>query len=343
MMDSFHQFANKEYLYLLLIVPLIILLFIISRIIKSRSIKRYGDFGVISQLMPDYSKNRPVVKFILLTTALALIIFGIARPQFGAKLKEVKREGVEIVIALDVSKSMLAQDIKPSRLESAKRAISKMVERMSNDKIGLIVFAGDAYTQIPITTDYASVELFLETINPGIVPKPGTAVGSAIELGMKSFSPDNEKSKVLIIITDGENHEDNAVEAATKASEKGITVFTIGMGLSKGTPIPIAGKNDFMRDKSGSVVVSKLNVAVLQQVAAAGKGIFVQANNSSSALKTVLEEIDNMEKQEMETKVFSEFDEKFQIPIGIALFLLFIEFLILERRNRLLKNFKLFS
>ena len=224
------RFAYPEYLIYLLIVPVVIILFVISRYRKKRAIKKFGDLPVISQLMTEVSSSRPVWKFIFVIISITLILITIARPQFGSQLKEIKRKGIEIIIALDVSNSMLAEDIKPNRLENAKLAISKLVERLRDDKIGLIVFGGDAYVQIPITTDYDATEMFLNSINTGIIPKQGTAIGSAIELGIKSFTPDNEKSKVLVIITDGENHEDNAVEAAKNAAEKSVVVHTIGMG-----------------------------------------------------------------------------------------------------------------
>ncbi len=337
------RFAYPEYLIYLLIVPVAIILFVISRYRKKRAIKKFGDLPVISQLMTEVSSSRPVWKFIFVIVSITLILITIARPQFGSQLKEIKRKGIEIIIALDVSNSMLAEDIKPNRLENAKLAISKLVERLRDDKIGLIVFGGDAYVQIPITTDYDATEMFLNSINTGIIPKQGTAIGSAIELGMKSFTPDNEKSKVLVIITDGENHEDNAVEAARNAAEKNVVVHTIGMGRPEGSPIPAKGSNDFMKDRSGSVIVSKLNVSMLQQIAKAGNGMYVQASNTSSALKTLFSEINKMEEQEMEAKVYSDYDEKFQYIAAFALLFLFIDFIVLERKNRMLRNVNLFK
>ena len=340
------RFANPKILYLFLIVLLIIVLYFISSKFKKKALKRFGELEVISQLMPDISFTRPIYKFILIILSLSFLIVALARPQFGSKLKKVKREGVEIIIALDVSNSMMAEDIKPNRLERAKRSISKLVDRLQDDKIGLIVFAGDAYTQLPVTTDYAAAKMFLNSVNTGFVPKQGTAIGSAIELAMKSFSPDNDKEKALIIISDGENHEDNAVEMASKALEKNIKVFTIGMGLPNGAPIPIIHKNgqrDFRKDLSGNVVITKLDENMLQQIAAAGEGAYIRASNAKTGLNTLFNKINKLEKQKLESNIYSDYDEKFQYFAGIALFMLLLEYLILERKNKFLKNINIFK
>ncbi|NOZ45950.1 MAG: VWA domain-containing protein [Chlorobi bacterium] len=340
------RFENPQILYTLIGVLIIIVLYIISFTYKKRALKKFGDISVITPLMPDVSFFRPKLKFTFIVLALIFIIIALAKPQFGSKLQEVKREGVEIIIALDVSNSMLAEDIKPNRLERSKRAIAKLIDKLKNDKIGLIVFAGDAYTQLPITTDYAAAKMFLESVNTGFVQKQGTAIGSAIELAMKSFSPDNDKEKALIIISDGENHEDDAVEVAKQALEKNIKVYTIGMGLPQGAPIPIMtkyGQRGFRKDKSGNVVVTKLDEKTLQQIAVAGEGMYIRANNSKTGLKTLFNKINKMEKQKLKTKVYSAYDEKFQYFAAIALFLLIVEFLILERKNKYFKNVNIFK
>ncbi len=340
------QFAHTNYLYFLLVIPILIIIFIISLQIKKKAVKSFGDLKIISGLMPNVSYRRPRLKFILLIIALTFIIIGVAGPQFGAKLKKVKREGIEMIFALDVSNSMMAEDIKPNRLERSKQAISKLIDKLHNDKIGLIVFAGDAYTQLPITTDYSAAKMFLSTVSPEIVPKQGTAIGSAIKLGMNSFSPDNNRSKALIIITDGENHEDNAVEMAEEANKKGIVVYTIGMGLPKGAPIPIVGRygqRDFRTDKSGNVVITKLNEQMLQQIASAGNGIYIRANNSNAGINILYKKINKMDKTEIESKIYSEYDERFQYLIAIALILLFVEFIIIERKNKLFKDVNIFK
>jgi Ca-activated chloride channel family protein len=311
------------------------------------ALKRFGDPELIAQLHPERSVGRQVLKFILVLLALSAIIIGISRPQFGSKLHEIKREGVELIIALDVSNSMLAEDIQPNRLERAKQAIAKLVDRLVNDRIGLIVFAGDAYVQIPVTTDYVSAKMFLAAINTDIVPKQGTAIGSAIHLAMKSFGPGDETGKALIIITDGENHEDDAVTAAREAAEKGITVHTVGVGLPKGAPIPVYSggirQNSFLKDQNGNTVISKLNDKMLKEIAAAGKGVYIRSSEARLGLNNLFDEINKMDKQELESKIYSDYDERFQYFFWLALLLLIIEFFILNRKNRWLTRLKLFG
>ncbi|WP_297097294.1 VWA domain-containing protein [uncultured Draconibacterium sp.] len=339
------RFGNIEYLWGLLIIPLLTVFFVWSRISRRRALKKFGQQEILGQLMPYSSGNRPVVKFIILMLALAFFIVGIARPQFGSKLKTEKREGVELMIALDVSNSMMAEDIQPNRLERAKRAISRLVDRLKDDKIGLIVFAGDAYTQLPITTDYNSAKLFLNSVNTQIVPKQGTAIGAAIDLARKSFTPNGEANKAIVIITDGENHEDDALASAKAALDEGAIVHTIGMGLPSGSPIPVFrnGQTDYLKDRDGNVVVTKLNEQMLEQIAATGGGIYVRANNAQVGLNALFDEINKMEKQEMETRTYSEYDDQFQYFFAVGLFLLLLEFVILERKNKYLKRIKLFG
>jgi Ca-activated chloride channel homolog len=340
------RFGNIEYLYFLIAIPvlLVLLIYIIYR--KKKDLNHFGDKEIISQLMPEASDSRPVIKYIIQILALLALIIGIARPQFGSKLREVKREGVEIIIALDVSNSMMAEDIQPNRLERAKQAISKLVDQLLNDKIGLIVFAGDAYIQMPITTDYVSAKMFLSSINPDIVPIQGTAIGKAIELGTRSFTPSAESSKALIVITDGENHEDDAVQAAKLAAEKGIKVHTIGIGLPEGAPVPVYsqdGQKNYKKDRDGNIVVSKLNEKMLRQIASAGNGVYIRSTDSRIGLNTVFDEINKMEKQEMDVRIYSEYDERFQYIFGLALILLLTDLFILERKNRWLSKIKLFE
>jgi Ca-activated chloride channel family protein len=339
------RFANIEYLYLLILLPVLALIFALVFSQRKKALKRFGDPEVIAPLMPAVSIARPVLKAILVLLALASLVFGIARPQFGSKLREIKREGVELIIALDVSNSMMAEDIQPNRLERAKQAIARLVDRLVNDKIGLIVFAGDAYTQIPITTDYVSAKLFLNSISTDIVPKQGTAIGSAIKLGMRSFTQQAEPSKALIIITDGENHEDDAVEAAKLAVEKGITVHTIGIGLPQGAPIPVysGGQKTYRKDSDGNTVISKLDETMLRRIAAAGNGVYIRSTDTRVGLDQLFDEIDKMQKQEMESKIYSDYDERFQYVFGISLFFLIVDFFVLDRKNRWLSKIKLFD
>ncbi|KAF0238437.1 MAG: hypothetical protein FD181_1087 [Prolixibacteraceae bacterium] len=339
------RFENSGFLWGLLIIPILTLFFIWSRIARKRALRRFGNDEIMKFLMPFASKNRPRFKFFILILTLAFIILGIARPQYGSKLKKVNREGVELIIALDVSNSMLAEDIQPNRLERSKLAISRLVDELKDDKIGLIVFAGDAYIQLPITSDYNSAKLFLNSVNTQIVPKQGTAIGAAISLGMRSFTPGSKASKAIIVISDGENHEDDAISAAKSAVENGIVVHTIGMGLPQGSPIPVLrnGAMGYLKDNQGNVVITKLNETMLGQIAAAGNGIYVRANNAQVGLNTLYDEINKLEKTEMESLVYSDYEDQFQYFFAIGMLLMLLEFVILERKNRYLKNIKLFA
>jgi Ca-activated chloride channel family protein len=269
----------------------------------------------------------------------------LARPQFGSKLEEVKKEGVEVIIAMDVSNSMLAEDIQPNRLTRAKQALTRLIDNLDNDKIGLIVFAGDAYTQIPVTTDYISAKMFLAAINPDMVPKQGTAIGAAINLGMRSFSPGEGKSKAMIIITDGENHEDDPVSIAGEASKTGIVIHTIGIGSAEGVPVPVTinGKRDYLKDKDGNTVITKLDEDILKKIAISTGGNYVRASNSNIGLDEIFGEIKKMKKQEMESKMYTEYNDQFQVFAVIALFFIFLDFIIMDRKNRRLANIKLFK
>ena len=339
------RIANPEYLYLLLVIPALLVFFWYSRLQRRKALALFGQKDIISVLMPNVSSGRPVLKFIILILALASIIVGIARPQFGSKLKTEKRKGIELMIALDVSNSMMAEDIQPNRLERAKRAISQLVDKLSNDKIGLIVFAGDAYIQLPITADYVSAKLFLNSISTEMVPTQGTAIGAAINLGLKSFSPQFAGSKAMIVITDGENHEDDAIGAAKAAAEQGVFVYTIGMGLPQGGPIPVSsgGQRNYRKDNQGNVIVTKLDEAMLQKIAEAGNGAYIRANNAQVGLNNLFSEVNKMEKSELETQIYADYDDKFQYFLGLGLFLILLDFLVLERKNKYLKNFKLFG
>lgn len=339
------RFAHPEYFWGFWLIPVLTLFFIFSRILRKRALKKFGDLEIISQLMPSASGFRPVFKFLLLMLALSAFILGAARPQFGSKLQTVKREGVEIIIALDVSNSMMAEDIKPNRLERSKRAIDRLISRLKNDKIGLIVFAGEAYTQLPITSDYTSAQLFLNSVSTEIVPRQGTAIGAAINLATRSFTPNPESSKAIIVITDGENHEDDAVGTAQQAAQQGIVVHTIGMGLPQGAPIPVTrgGQTDYRRDREGNVVITRLDEVMLEKISASGNGIYLRASTANVGLEDILEEINKMQKTEIETQMFSEYDDLFPYFFAVGLVILLLEFLIMERKNRFLRQIKLFN
>jgi Ca-activated chloride channel family protein len=339
------RFANPDYLYLLLLLPVLVLLFILSEFRKRRAQKTLGDVELIRRLMPEYSTARPVVKFIFQIAAMAFMVIILARPQFGAKLEDVKKQGIEVVIALDVSNSMLAEDIQPNRLTRAKQALTRLIDNLENDKIGLIVFAGDAYTQIPVTTDYVSAKMFLTTISPEMVPKQGTAIGAAIDLGIRSFSPGEGRSKAMIIITDGENHEDDPVSKAEDASKSGIVIHTIGIGSAEGVPVPfvISGRKDFLKDTDGNTVITKLDEDILKRIALSGEGNYVRASNTNIGLDEIYNEIKKMKKEDLESTVYTEYNDQFQIFAVIALILLLTDFIIMERKNRKLIDIKLFK
>jgi len=338
------RFANPDFLYLLLLLPVMVVFWVMNVIRKKRAIEKIGNAVLVNRLLPGYSRIRPALKFIIQLISIAALIIILARPQFGSKLEEVKKQGVEVIIALDVSNSMLAEDIQPNRLTRAKQALTRLIDNLDNDKIGLIVFAGDAYTQIPITTDYISAKMFLSAISPSMVPKQGTAIGSAIDLGIRSFSPGEGRSKAMIIITDGENHEDDPVSKSSEASKSGIVIHTIGIGSTEGVPVPVIinGKRDFLKDREGNTVITKLDEDILKKIAISSGGSYVRASNSSIGLDEVFGEIKKMKKQEMESTMYTEYNDQFQIFAVVALFFLLLEFIIMDRKNRKLENIKLF-
>lgn len=337
------RFSNPEYLYLLALIPAIILLYLVINIRQRKRLKAFGDPALLAQLMPDVSHRRPVLKFILQVTAISICIVMIAGPEFGSKLEKSKRQGAELMIALDVSNSMMAQDIQPNRLAKAKQILSKLVDKLKDDKIGLVVFAGDAFTQLPITSDYVSAKMFMNTISPELVPTQGTAIGEAIGLCMKSFPPKGEAERAIILITDGENFEDDATEAAKEAQKEGVKVHVVGLGLDQGSPIPMANSSDFRKDKDGNVVITKLNEKMCQDIAAAGNGIYIRSDNSNAALKILEAQLDKMTKANLETAVYSEYDEQFSGLAWIVLVLLMADLFIMQRKNKRLRNVRLFS
>lgn len=337
------RFEEPAYLYLLLLLPVLALLYWYSNYRRRRAIRKFGDLELMAMLMPDVSKYRPDVKFGIIWLVVALFSLLLARPQFGSKLETVKRQGVEVMIALDISNSMLAQDVQPSRLAKAKRLVAQLVDKMENDKVGMIVFAGDAFTQLPITSDYISAKMFLESIDPSLISKQGTAIGAAINLATRSFTPQEGVGRAVIVITDGENHEGGAVEAATEAAKKGIQVNVLGVGLPDGAPIPMEGTNDYRKDREGNVIVTRLNEAMCQEIAKAGNGLYVRVDNTNNAQKAIGQEINKMAKADVETQVYTEFNEQFQAVAWFILILLLVEMLILERKNPLFRNIHLFS
>jgi Ca-activated chloride channel homolog len=340
------QLENKYFLIALILIPLFILLYGLTIRWRKRTMKLYGEPEVIKRLIPHISTNKRLAKFILFLVAFGLLIIGIVNPQIGTRLENVKRSGADLMICLDVSNSMRATDLSPNRLEKAKMAISKLIDRLSGDRIGIIIFAGEAYVQLPITTDYASSKLFLESITPDMITTQGTNIGAAIDLSMESFGKDEGKNKAIIIITDGEDNESAGITAAQRAADKGVSIFTIGMGSADGAPIPVYSggvREGYKKDKEGNTIVTRLNQQILQDIASAGSGIFVRATNADAGLTNVLNEIDKLEKKQFESKMYSDYEDQFQVFIFIAFLFLLVEVFITERKSKLVKRLKLFE
>ena len=326
------MFANYEYLYLLFLVPVFILGYGVLRLLRARKVKAFGDPALVEMLMPSWSRSKGWVKIVLFSLAFAFFAIGLARPRTGAKLAERNTKGAEIIVALDVSNSMLAQDYSPNRLERAKLSIARLTERLQDDRIGLVIFAGTSFVQLPVTTDYVSAKMFLGSIDTGSIPVQGTAIGDAIRLSIKSFSAQSEKSRVIVVISDGENHEDDAVGAAKQAAELGIKVYTIGVGSAEGQPIPMDG--ELLKDKEGNIVVTKLNEQMLRDIARAGGGAYIHAGGEEFGLNPIIQDIRRMEDEEFGSVVFEEYDEQYMYFFGIALLLFVIEMIIGERKPR---------
>lgn len=331
---------NALFLYILLLVVAVVYFVACKR--RTKALRRYGDPELLKEMMPEVSTSRPALKFWLTFTALCFMVLLLARPQFGTKMETVTRQGIETVIALDISNSMLAEDVAPNRLEKSKNIISKLVEGFADDKVGLIVFAGDAFIQLPITSDFISAKIFLESIDPGLIARQGTNIKAAIDMATRSFTPKEGVGKAIIIITDGENHEGGAMEAAKAAAEKGMMVYVMGVGSPEGAPIP-AGSGDYRRDKKGNIIVTRLNEQMCQEIAAAGNGMYIRIDNTNNAQRILQKEIDKLAKADIETTTYSEYDEQFAVMAWIAFVLLLIEMLIMMKKNPRLKGWDLFD
>ncbi|GIV43271.1 MAG: membrane protein [Bacteroidia bacterium] len=316
---------------------------------RKKAFARFSESHLLKQIMPNLSERKTRLKVWLQIFAFALVVVAMANPQLGSKLEEVKREGIDLMIALDVSNSMNAEDLQPNRLERAKQIITKVIDKLKGDRIGIIVFAGEAYIQLPITTDYAAAKLFLTTINTGYIPTQGTAIGNAIDLATKALTAKEEeqqRSKVILVITDGENHEDDALTAAKEAVNNGIIVHTMGFGSPNGVPIPVYKNNKmvgYKTDKDGTTIITKLNESLLQQIAAAGNGIYIRGTNSNASLNTFLEEINKLEKTELSSQIFTEYESRFQYLIALALFFLTIEYFIPRIKSKWIAQLNLFG
>ncbi len=337
------RFEDPIYLWLLVLIPILALVRFISYRNQRKRLRKFGDPSLLKELMPDVSRFRPSVKFWLLLGALALMIVMLARPQMGTKINHEKRVGIETIIAMDISNSMRAEDIIPSRLDRSKMMIENLVDHFSNDKIGLIVFAGDAFVQLPITSDYVSAKMFLSSIDPSMIATQGTDIARAIEMATHSFTQEEGIGKAIIIITDGEDHEGGALQAAEAAKDAGMRVYVLGVGSVNGAPIPVPGTGGYMTDRSGNTVMSALNEDMCKQVAQAGGGAYIHVENNSAAQQQLDSELDKLAKKETTTTIYSEFDEQFQAVGVLVLLMLIIEICVLDRRNPLLKNLSLFK
>ena len=335
------RFEDPIYLWMLLIIPILVLVRFIVWQKRKRNLRKFGDPSLLKEMMSDVSKYRPTIKFCLLLSVIILLIFMIARPQVGSKISHEKREGIEVFIALDISNSMLAQDVIPSRLEKSKLLIEDLVDHFTNDKVGLVVFAGDAFVQLPITNDYVSAKMFLQNINPSLITTQGTDLARAISLSQSCFTQREHIGRAIIVITDGEDHEGGALEAAREAYKKGINVFILGVGTSKGAPIP-DGNGGYLKDNSGQTILSALNEQMCQQVAKAGNGVYIHVDNTSDAQERLNKELSKLQSGISDTVVYSEYNEQFQIFGIILLLLLIVETILLESRNPLFKQINLF-
>ncbi len=336
------RFENPEILYLLFVVPALAVLYYVTDFRKRRRLRAYGDPELLRQLMQDVSRWRPQLKMWLCLLALACIVIAAARPQFGTRIDTIERRGIEAIIAIDVSNSMLAQDVRPSRLDKAKMLFANMVDDMKNDQVGIVVFAGDAFVQLPITNDYVSAKMFLDQIDPSLISRQGTDIAAAINLCRQSFTQRKDVSRAIFVITDGEDHEGGAVEAAEEAAEKGMHVYMLGVGSPEGAHIPIPGTGQYIIDDEGNPVVSHLSEEMCQQIAEAGKGAYIYVDNSTSAQNELKKYVEKLAKSNLETNIYSEYDEQYQGFLLIALLLLLLDIFLLERSTHVFRGFSLF-
>ena len=337
------RFEDPIYLYLLVLIPILALIRFMTYRNQKKRLRKFGEPALLKALMPDVSRFRPVVKFWLLQGALALLIVMLARPQVGTKISQEKRVGIETIIVMDISNSMMAEDVTPSRLDRSKMMVENLVDHFANDKIGLVVFAGDAFVQLPITSDYVSAKMFLSSIDPSMIATQGTDIARAVEMASHGFTQEEGVGKAIVVITDGEDHEGGALEAAKAAKDNGMRVYVLGVGSPDGSPIPIPGTNDFMKDNTGNVVMSALNEKMCKQIAQAGGGAYIHVQNNGAAQEQLDNELDKLSKKETTATIYSEFDEQFQAFGILALLLLIIEICILDRRNPLMKNISFFG
>lgn len=335
------RFAEPLYLYLLIFLPLLYLIFYYHNKAQRRRMFRFGESSLVRGLIPLLSIKRRWYKFWLIELSMMFMVFGLSQPQFGSKLKDVKREGVEIILAVDVSNSMLAEDFAPNRLERSKNAINQLIEKLDKDRVGMVVFAGDSYVQLPVTSDYISARSFVKGLSTGLVPKQGTSLSKAIDLATRSFSDQSKRSRAIILITDGESHDDDPLAAAQAAKDQGVVIYTVGIGTPQGAPVVVNGQT--IKDENGAMVVSKLEEEVLQQLAVLTKGAYVRATDKSVGLDQILNQINQMQKQEFESVVFEQYSDQFYYIVLVGLLLLLVEFLIIDRKNRIFAKISIFN
>jgi len=341
------QFDEKSYFYLLAIIPVVVVLFILLQVWKKSKQREFAESKLLKRLVPEKSTLKASLKLIFFLLGITFLVLGLVNPKIGTKLETVKREGVDIVFALDVSKSMLAEDIAPNRIEKSKRLVSEIINQLASDRIGIIAYAGQAYPQLPITTDYGASKMFLQAMNTDMLSSQGTAINSAIELASTYFDDENQTNRVLFIISDGEDHsEGTTIDAVEKAVENGIRVYTIGVGKPKGAPIPIKRRGvleSLKKDAQGEVVITRLNEAVLDAIAQEGNGQYINGSNTEEAVDFIKNELAQMDKKEFEAKQFAEFKDQFQWFLGIGLLFLFLDIFLLNRKTKWLKKLNLFN
>lgn len=336
------RFEDPIFLWLLWVIPILVLIRFVGWRLRKRKLRKLGDSDLLKQLTPNISTYRPTVKFALVLLAVALLVVMIARPQMGSKISHDKRQGIETIICLDISNSMLAQDVAPSRLDKSKMLVENLVDKFTNDKIGLIVFAGDAYVQLPITSDYVSAKMFLQNITPSLIQTQGTNIGDAINLATKSFTQQSKVGRAIIVITDGENHEPGAEEAAAAAKKQGINVYILGIGNTAGAPIPM-GDGSYLKDHAGNTVMTALNETMCKQLAQAGSGQYIHVDNTSDAEEKLNNDLTKLQKGETDSVIYSEYDEQFQAFGLLVILLLVIEACLLDVQSPVIRNIKFFK
>ena len=340
------ELDESKYLYLLFIVPILVLLFLYNQYWKRKKQREFGDLDLVKKLSPEKSVFKPILKLVVMLLALVGLIFGLVNPKIGTKMETVKREGIDIVFAMDVSKSMLAEDVAPSRLEKSKQIVSQIINQLGSDRIGIVAYAGSAFPVLPITTDYSVAKMFLQSMNTDIVSSNGTSLDEAIKMSATYFDEKSKTSKLLILISDGEDHSEGAEDAAEEATKLGMKIITIGIGTEKGSTIPLRVNGvveSFKRDNNNEVVITKLNKEGLTTIAKATKGGYVDGNNTKAVLDYVKNALDNIQKTEFESTQMANFQSQFQWFLGFAFALLFLDVFLLERKTKWVQKMNLFN